>query len=233
MCVCMYVCMRVCRLTALKDSYDISVNKLANQEAGGINKFSTIALEVGEHLGSISDFHRGLEQRLGHASSDLWSGMEEEHLRMSNSDTPFTSPNYQITTTSKQEWEVLVTGKLPFGYPLVKGRVLRKLSDALKLKCTRAGPDGLHELSQAEVASVILYTGPMYLLYNSALRQSPGDTVYRALDGNTYTNTILALTSAVLKLQRKAALPDNLVVYRGLGCIQAQILKRPLYSAIT
>ena len=48
----------------------------------------------------------GLEGRVGLPHSDIGKGMEEEHCDMPNSDTEYTSTNYQICTTARKEWQV-------------------------------------------------------------------------------------------------------------------------------
>jgi hypothetical protein len=57
---------------------------------------------------------------------------------------------------------------------------------------------------------------PNYMLYNAALRQDDNDAIYQTLKkaGNMFANTIHALVSAVLKLQRKSDVPTGLVLYR-------------------
>ena len=54
------------------------------------------------------------------------------------------------------------------------------------------------------------------MLYNAALRQDENDAIYQQLKkaGNMFANTIHALVSAVLKLQRKSDVPTGLVLYR-------------------
>jgi hypothetical protein len=54
------------------------------------------------------------------------------------------------------------------------------------------------------------------MLYNAALRQDENDAIYRKLKqaGNKFSNTIHALVSAVLKLQRKSDVSTGLVLYR-------------------
>ena len=107
---------------------------------------------------------------------------------------------------------------------------LAYLSELMELKCVKPvivqGQPGLG-LSKAEVKAVTLYTGPNYMLYNAAMRQGLTDKVYKDLQGNKYPNTIHALVSAVLKLQRKnVTMPENLTLYRGLGCA----LLPPVYT---
>jgi hypothetical protein len=54
------------------------------------------------------------------------------------------------------------------------------------------------------------------MLYNAALRQDENDAIYLKLKkaGNMFSNTIHALVSAVLKLQRKSDVSTGLVLYR-------------------
>jgi len=41
-------------------------------------------LVSGKSVGTIKDFLGGLEGRIGMPSADVWQGMEDEHLHMSN-----------------------------------------------------------------------------------------------------------------------------------------------------
>eukprot|EP00802_Teleaulax_amphioxeia_P003760 Tamp_03763.p1 GENE.Tamp_03763~~Tamp_03763.p1 ORF type:complete len:1127 (-),score=261.01 Tamp_03763:195-3440(-) len=187
-------------------------------------KFGFLQLESGIHTGTIRDFMHGLAGRIGLPNADLDKGMEDEHLRMPNSTTKFVASNYGLETTAKQEWEIVDTGgyvkscsKEYIERSKACGRVIRKLSELMELR--EAKPvNGEHKLSTAEVRAVALYTGPNYMLYNAAMRQGASCQVYQSLQGNKFPNTIHALVSAVLKLQRKnVEMPENLILYRGLG----------------
>jgi len=187
-------------------------------------KFGFLQLESGIHTGTIRDFMHGLAGRIGLPNADLDKGMEDEHLRMPNSTTKFVASNYGLETTAKQEWEIVDTGgyvkscsKEYIERSKACGRVIRKLSELMELR--EAKPvNGEHKLSTAEVRAVALYTGPNYMLYNAAMRQGASCQVYQSLKGNKFPNTIHALVSAVLKLQRKnVEMPENLILYRGLG----------------
>jgi hypothetical protein len=66
-------------------------------------------------------------------------------------------------------------------------------------------------LERAEVISVSLYTGPMYMKYNSCLRE--GKTAGR----NMFATTIFVLVSAVQKIAKVTNISEDLVLYCGLG----------------
>ena len=175
-----------------------------------------LQLQSGSNVGNIGDFMQGLAGRIGLPNADLAKGMEDEHCNMPNSDTTFNSSNYDIETTARQEWQVVCTGAFPTScseeYKRKSNafnRKIRKLKDLMKLDSVRADSNGENGLSEAEVKAIVLYTGPNYMLYNAALRRLHGTTIYEGLQGNTYTNTIHALVSAVLKLQRKSVLPEG------------------------
>jgi hypothetical protein len=85
------------------------------------------------------------------------------------------------------------------------------------------------------------------MLYNAALRQDDNDAIYQTLKkaGNMFANTIHALVSAVLKLQRKSDVPTGLVLYRYstsvylfysrvlLSCIAPDTLPAAVFSLLS
>ena len=107
--------------------------------------------------------------------------MQGEHCTRFGHDLPFTTPNYQITTTPRKEWGIVVQGEEP---PQEDMRHDRTIPD-LALARHWVGPDDLvlsemddgaapeerlraaralittAGLQRSEVAAVILYTGPM------------------------------------------------------------------------
>jgi hypothetical protein len=64
----------------------------------------------------------------------------------------------------------------------------------------------------------VLYTGPMFQVYNTVLRRYPRE-VYEGFErgGNRFATTIHVLVSAVVKIARAMRLPAGLELYRGLG----------------
>ena len=108
--------------------------------------------------------------------------MNLEHSVNFGHDLPFTTPNYQITTTPQAEWGIVVLGNPPSEEHKGHGRTVLTLAlaqhwaapDDVKLS-ENADPTGAAEermcaarmlvrdaeLQRPEVAAVILYTGPM------------------------------------------------------------------------
>ena len=64
----------------------------------------------------------------------------------------------------------------------------------------------------------VLYTGPMFQVYNTVLRRFPVAEFEAYLTGgNLFSTTIFVLVSAVVKIARVMRLPTGLELYRGLG----------------
>ena len=64
----------------------------------------------------------------------------------------------------------------------------------------------------------MLYTGPMFEVYNAVLRRFPKEVYERfAGGGNRFATTIHVLVSAVVKIARVMKLPPGLELFRGLG----------------
>ncbi len=169
---------------------------------------------VGMSCGGIEDFRGGLNERVGDPSLEVRKAMEAEHCDRKNSKTLFTTRNYNISTCPYNEWNIVVNGN----HAIADMRSDRKVPDIDTL-CK-------HEQAQAaklireEVIVLVLYTGPMFEVYNCVLRQFPKD-LYKELtqEGNAFTTTIHALVSAVQKLSAIAKVPDGLKLYRGLGAV--------------
>ena len=81
--------------------------------------------------------------------------MEDEHCRFFHCDQPFTSVNYQVVTTPRKEWGIVLRGEIEEA----DMRHDRKLQNIDALMTRKEVADA--ELSRAEVAAVVLYTGPM------------------------------------------------------------------------
>jgi hypothetical protein len=64
----------------------------------------------------------------------------------------------------------------------------------------------------------VLYSGPMFQVYNTILRRFPVEQ-FRQFEqgGNLFPTTIFVLESAVLKISRVMRLPPGLELFRGLG----------------
>ena len=59
-------------------------------------------------FGDRSDFDKGLDGRVGSPSDSAFEEMKREHTHSSYSNTSFTSPNFGITTSAKQEYQLVV-----------------------------------------------------------------------------------------------------------------------------
>ena len=69
--------------------------------------------------GSIEDFHKGLTGRVGVPHLDFKREMLREHCVRAGCNTQFTTGNYKITTTPKQEWMYVVSSFLHYVFVTV------------------------------------------------------------------------------------------------------------------
>jgi hypothetical protein len=74
------------------------------------------------------------------------------------------------------------------------------------------------ELSDEEILALVLYTGPMYQVYNVILRRYP-EQMFKSFKegGSSFATTIFVLVSAVMKVAKCTRIPDGTLLYRGLG----------------
>ena len=161
------------------------------------------------NFGSIKDSHIHLYDLIGAPNLDWLEGMRLEHMR--NSDL-FTTRNYHIETCPKDEWDFVVNGKQPRAEHMGYGRMIKNIDVLLGLeKSVGAG------LTRAEVISLVLYTGPMFLIYNTVLRKFPQDK-YADLKSkdSLFPTTICVLVSAIQKLARVMVLEPGTMLYRGI-----------------
>jgi len=198
-------------------------------------KFATFKASAG----SPEDFHNGLSDRVGAPIGKFMQAMRLEHCVSYGHDISFTTPNYHITATPEKEWGIVVLGEPPAQQDMGHGRTILDLA----LDKHWAAPDGQvlsenHDptgaaeericearklvtdarLQRAEVAAVILYTGPMFDLINCLLRRFPTDRFDKYRDGsNLLPTTIAVLASAVQKIARIARIPEGTTFYRGLS----------------
>ena len=71
-------------------------------------------------------------------------------------------------------------------------------------------------LDLAEVIALILYTGPMYVIYNALLRFFPSNIVAQ-FGSNRFESTIFAIISGISNLSRITNVPKSRTLYRGLS----------------
>ncbi|KAL1521792.1 hypothetical protein AB1Y20_021445 [Prymnesium parvum] len=172
--------------------------------------------------GGLDQFWAGLEglvgpPRLLHGS--LRRAMEAEHCDAADSDAPFTTPNGFVGATSRREWEWVVQ-------PVAGGKYVERTD----LRATQPGgarcavplrefearvlpinerlkKEGHAVVVHEELVSGRLYTAAMYHKYNAVLRGCSSSRPLRELRdtltrGNTYSTTIHAINSLVIKLSK-------------------------------
>ena len=124
--------------------------------------------------------------------------------------------NYKITSTPFHEWMYIVgdeTGKRLPCPDMDHGRRILLIEELLQKSLVKRA-----DLSRAEMIAVVLYTGPMFVVYNGILRQFPKElySVFLQSD-NRFSTTIFILVSAVQKLSTCMHIPAGMLLYRGLG----------------
>ena len=142
-------------------------------------------------FGFIDDFHQTtMYDEIGSPNPNWEEGMKLEHTRNT---TTFTTGNYNITTCPAEEWAYVVDRKTPKEEDMNNGRNIKTIDSLMDLELTKSA-----ELSKAEVLAVVMYTGPMFQLYNTVLRKYPPDkyTELKSKD-SLFPTTICVLVSAV------------------------------------
>jgi hypothetical protein len=189
-------------------------------------KFALDGAYVGQ-FATLNDFYSGPEALIGSPNPKVKEGLETEHCRRKNADTPFTTPNYNLTTTPKQEWEFVVCPQVDYRYPHTpknktywdpdlgwkgeEGRDVIKLDTFMNMDQVKKA-----DLKETEVIGLRLYTGPTYILYNARLRGFPAKEV-ALLEGNDYETTIFIIASGITKLSKVTGIPSDRKLYRGLS----------------
>ena len=144
--------------------------------------------------------------------------MRAEHMTKGGHDHLFVTGNYKLKTQARLEWLYVAgdeSGKrteLPAS-DAGHGRVIQSIDDLLQKPVAKAA-----QLTREEVISIVMYSGPAFVLYNAVLRRFPADIyeVFKAAD-NLFSTTIFVLVSAINKLSRCANIPAGTLLYRGLG----------------
>jgi WD40 repeat protein len=161
--------------------------------------------------GTIADFHKGLTGRVGMPHPNFKNAMRQEHCERAGCDVQFTTGNYNITSTPRQEWQYVVEN-VPCPDMRHKRRLV-PISELLQLDICKTA-----KLCEEEVVAIVLYTGPMFQIYNTILRRYPVDKFELFEKGdNQFSTTIFVLVSAVQKLSRFTRIPLGTLLYRGLG----------------
>jgi ankyrin repeat protein len=158
---------------------------------GGNGKF------VGFLGGNVDDFYQPLTTRLGWPNPQFESSMENEH----RVGLPFKEKRTGNTICPGNEYDYVVRPDCKC--PLSKAsRTIPRIEDLLESQ--EAG------LAREEVIALVLYTGPMFDAYNTALRNDEPEN-------RSYSTTIFVLASAIVKLTKVQKISCSSCLYRGLG----------------
>jgi WD40 repeat protein len=194
-------------LQEIRSAFDVQTNMEAEKAAdpSKFNDFYKMA------CGTIADFHQGLTGRVGMPHLNFKNAMRQEHCERSGCEIEFTTSNYNITTCPKMEWHYVVenTACPDMGHK-------RRLVPIKELMQKKVSKDA--KLCEEEVIAVVLYSGPMFQVYNTILRRYPSDAFAVFNEGdNLFPTTIFVLVSAIQKLCRFTRIPEGTLLYRGLG----------------
>mmetsp|Transcript_32511 Transcript_32511/g.75742 ORF Transcript_32511/g.75742 Transcript_32511/m.75742 type:complete len:1094 (-) Transcript_32511:948-4229(-) len=161
--------------------------------------------------GDIEVFFQGLDGRIGLPSHKPMEGMMDEHCHQADSNDEFVTANYGGTRTSPSlEWEMVHHPQEGKRYPGLHRNAVPLGNFLMSPEAKAAG------LTLVEVCALRLYTGPMYMKYNAVLRRGPDEKV-QGLKGNSYTTTLHAICSGVIKLGRVWSIPPSRRVFRGVS----------------
>ena len=215
--------------------------------------------------GKIECYYKGVTSITGPPSGDLEKSVEDEHRKLATCDEEFSTGNYGVTTCPKTEYDLVVRGQAgevtgtrrcrKEGQVQKDERELRPLEhygdfceEDGSLRNTEPNEQDTPvqrlvkqaRLTRVEVVVLILYSGPMFVIYNGILRGFGtcgavpegvefGSTEFRealnartvedrmAKAGHKFASTLHVLASAVKKLQTVSEAGQGTRVYRGLG----------------
>jgi NLR family CARD domain-containing protein 3 len=233
---------QVARLTAeLEGLLCGGIRKLRNLSATSgsaleqNSKFSMDSDALKGAFSSLQHFYDGPEKLIGNPNPKAAEGIRREHCERKNADKAHTTPNYNVTTTPRVEYYFVVdpeTYKLTAGFPGYPHTPRDKSQWSAAGKGVWRGDHGRNVLmlglftqhatavnaglQEPEVVAVRLYTGPMYLWYNAALRGFPAD-LHAKLEGNRYETTVFCIISGIIKLSKLTEVPVDRRLYRGFG----------------
>jgi hypothetical protein len=178
---------------------------------------------------SLQEFHDGPEKLLGAPNPLVGLGIKREHCERPSASKYFTTPNYNLTTKPKDEYDFVFEPREDYAYPHTpydKSKWRDEFKLVWKGQCGREIKTLAHFMSNeiviqanlklVEVGTLRLYSGPMYVQYNAVLRNYPRE-ICLLLNGNKYETTIFCITSGIVKLSRISQIPPNRRLFRGLG----------------
>lgn len=159
------------------------------------------------NFGRICDFHKLLYDDIGAPNPDWENAMRKEHA----STAIFKSTNFEILTSPQNEWNYLVENTHPPQDQMNHGRIIKDISSLLLLQTSIDA-----NLKRPEIIALVLYTGPMFTIYNCILRKYPHN-LYSELKGkgSLFSTTIFVLVSAIQKVAKVMQLSQNVSLFRG------------------
>lgn len=244
----------------IADALTHNVLELARQQASNASslnsKFATDDTTYELAFGGKSDFQKGLDGLVGPPQPNVQSSMKNEHCSSPDSKIYFQPPNYPTTTRSsieywfvvspddegKKECQVTDWPKENFGAEELRNHHREAVSLEDLAKKRRQINQELHRhdftpLQDLEFFGARLYTGPMYIKYNTVLRalgNGPSNRhLWKKFDelckGNPYCTTIHTINSAILKLSN---LQRACKVYRGISgaCLPHQFWEKDAFG---
>jgi hypothetical protein len=185
--------------------------------------------------GGLEDFYGGINKRIGIVSLNFLEQMRREHCEFSGSNVEFTSYNFNITTCPEKEWRLVTEGLGADGCETVtspENETIRRRFPANWWQDSSSPSILYHDVADPkersekvfvrlceqfgllheELIAIILFTGPMYTVYNAILSDYPADLAHSFRPVN-FTTTLHAIISAIQKLSRQS--PVQHIVYRG------------------
>lgn len=187
------------RCLSLKSTLSINNDRKMN------SKFSTFE----GNFGDIKDFHKSFYEDIGNPHPQWEKAMCMEH---SFNTDDFYSRNYDIHTSPSKEWEYVVNNQMVPPDQMGHGRMLKSLGFYMDLEVTRSAG-----LRRPEVIALVLYTGPMFMVWNTVLRKSPVAEYERLKSKNSlFSTSIFVLISAIQKIARVMKLQPREKLYRGV-----------------
>jgi hypothetical protein len=141
--------------TELQHSFAARFEFQALMEADA-GKFNVVKMACG----GAEDFHSGLTGRVGMPHLKFKDTMRQEHCEKVGCNMPFTTGNYKITTTPRQEWLYIAgdeTGQQVACTDMGHDRRIVRIGELMKLKLAKDA-----QLTEIEMLAIVLYTGPMF-----------------------------------------------------------------------
>ena len=174
------------------------------------------------HHGNLGDHLAGFEKRIGISESTdpIMKQLENEHRQFEHN---FISSNYNIETNSENEWNLVTRGsgafertfrhsnveicrRIPAFFWGVQGKdehLYSEIADAeMRSKMVIGYLAVQNDLSIEQVIVILLYTGPMFTVYNALLENFP-ENVARSFRGG-FRTTIAVIVSALEKLAKRS-----------------------------